>query len=728
MTAQPGRGDPVKDKNFQDTSPLVLIVDDDPAMRLLERASLEQAGFSVREAACGIEALIAFQERCPDAILLDVMMPDVDGFHVCREIRKSAAGELVPIIMVTGLDNADAIDHAFEVGATDFICKPINWGVLGHHVRYVLRASTAFKKLKESESALQVSEERYALAARGANDGLWDWNIAAGTIFFSVRWKKLIGYDEDEIHSSVNEWFSRVHPDDIKQLRHDISIHLDRATSHFQSEYRMLHKDGAYRWMLTRGVAVRNENGTIGRMAGSQTDITERRRKEEKLQHDAFHDSLTNLPNRVLLMDRLEHALKLYKRNPALVFAVLFLDLDRFKVINDSLGHAIGDQLLVAVSARLVESFRKSDTVAHIGETFARLGGDEFVVLLEGIKHSNHAVNVATRIQGELDAPFMIEGHEIFITASIGIALSSLNYERSEEILRDADTALYRAKELGKARYALFDPGMHISALKTMQIEMDMRRAIERHEFCLHYQPIVSLQDGKLQVVEALIRWLHPVHGMISPMDFIPIAEENGLIVQIGEWVIATACRQVKKWQDAGQHSLRVAVNVSARQLRQRHFPATVAALLKETGLEARSLEIEVTESMMMENPEEATIVLNQLSALGLRLSFDDFGTGYSSLAYLPRFPIDTIKIDRSFIKKINLDPDTLHVVMAIVALCQKMGKKVVAEGIETMDQLRLLEEMGCNNGQGYLFSKPLDEAAIVEMIKSGGSVNYAIK
>ena len=715
----------MKEENAEDTSPLVLIVDDDPAMRLLEKASLEQAGFSVREASGGMQALTAFQERYPDAILLDVMMPDFDGFHVCEEIRKTAAGKLVPIIMVTGLDNADSIDRAFEVGATDFICKPISWGVLGHHVRYILRASTAFKKLKESEVALQISEERYALAARGANDGLWDWNIGDGSIYFSERWKALIGYGEDEIHSSANAWFSRVHPDDIKQLRHDISIHLDRATSHFQSEYRMFHKDGTYHWMLTRGVAVRNENGTIGRMAGSQTDITERRRKEEKLQHDAFHDPLTNLPNRALLMDRLEHTLKLYKRNPALVFAVLFLDLDRFKVVNDSLGHAIGDQLLIAVSARLMESFRKSDTVAHLGETFARLGGDEFVVMLEGIQSSEHAENVATRIQRELDIPFIIEGHEIFITVSIGIALSSVNYERSEEILRDADTALYRAKELGKARYELFNTGMHISALKTMRIEMDMRRAIERQEFCLHYQPIVSLHDGRLQVVEALIRWVHPVHGIVSPLDFIPIAEENGLILPIGEWVIATACKQVKQWQDAGLPSLRVAVNVSARQLRQKHFPATVAGLLKESGLESRFLEIEITESMMMENPEEATAVLTQLSALGVRLSFDDFGTGYSSLAYLPRFPIDTIKIDRSFINKINLDSDTLQVVMAIVALCQKMGKNVVAEGIETIDQRRLLEEMRCNHGQGFLFSKPLDETAIVELIKSAGNVNY---
>ena len=717
----------MKEENVEDTSPLVLIVDDDPAIRLLEKASLEGVGFSVREASSGMQALAHFNERCPDAILLDVMMPDFDGFYVCEEIRKTAVGELVPIIMVTGLDDADSLDRAYEVGATDFICKPIHWGVLGHHVRYILRASTAFKKLKESEAALQISEERYALAARGANDGLWDWDIAEGSIFFSERWKTIIGYGEDEIYSSVNEWFSRVHPDDIGQLRHDISIHLDRATSHFQSEYRMLHKDGTYRWMLTRGVAIRNESGTIYRMAGSQTDITERRRKEEKLLHDAFHDSLTNLPNRALLMDRLEHALRLQKRNPILIFAILFLDLDRFKVINDSLGHAIGDQLLVAVSARLMESFRKCDTVAHIGETFARLGGDEFVVMLEGIRSSEHAVNVATRIHRELDTPFIIEGHEIFITVSIGIALSSVNYERSEEILRDADTALYRAKELGKARHEIFNPGMHLNALKTMRIEMDLRRAIERQEFRLYYQPIVSLRDGRLHGVEALIRWVHPVHGIVSPMDFIPIAEENGLILPIGEWVLATACRQVKQWQDAGLPLLRVAVNVSARQLRQKHFPEIVSRLLQESRLEAQFLEIEITESMMMENPEEATTVLTQLSALGIRLSFDDFGTGYSSLSYLPRFPIDTIKIDRSFINKINLDPDTLQVVMAIVALCQKMGKNVVAEGIEMIDQRTLLEEMRCNHGQGYLFSKPLDETAIVEVIKSAGNFDYCV-
>lgn len=487
----------------------------------------------------------------------------------------------------------------------------------------------------------------------------------------------------------------------------------------------MLHKDGTYRWMLTRGVVVSNESGTVCRMAGSQTDITERRQKEEKLLYDAFHDLLTDLPNRALLMDRVEHALNLEKRDPDRIFAILFLDLDRFKVVNDSLGHAIGDQLLIAVSERLIELFRKSDTVAHIGETLARLGGDEFVVLLEGIKSVKNAETVASRIQRKLEAPFMIDGHEIFITVSIGIALSSLNYKNSEEILRDADTALYRAKELGKARYEIFNPGMHISALKAMQIEMDLRRAIERQEFVLHYQPIISLPDGKLQRLEALIRWSHPVHGMVNPMDFIPIAEETGLIHQIGAWVLKTACRQVKQWQKDGLPLIQVAVNVSSRQLRQKDFPATVARILQEAGLEAQFLDLEITESIMMENPEEASTVLSQLSDIGVHLSIDDFGTGYSSLSYMPRFPIDSIKIDKSFISKMNLDPAVLQVVVAIIALCEKMGKSVVAEGIETSAQRRLLEDLRCSHGQGYLFSTPLDETAIAALIKQTVRVNY---
>jgi len=716
----------VKERNVQDISPLVLLVDDDPAMLLLEKGALEQAGFSVLEALGGMEALAAFRERCPDIILLDVMMPDFDGFCICEEIRKTEAGELVPIIMVTGLDDAESIERAYKVGATDFICKPINWGLLGHHVRYILRAHSAFKKLKESELALQISEERYALAARGANDGLWDWNINDGSIYLSERWKNLIGYNENEIGSSVDEWFKRVHPDDIQQLRHDINIHhinLDGASAHFRSEYRILHKDETYRWMLTRGVVVRNESGTACRMAGSQTDITESKRKEEKLLYDAFHDSLTNLPNRALFMNRAEHSLNLQKRDPSRIFAIFFIDLDRFKVVNDSLGHFIGDQLIIAVAERLLKLFRDTDAVAYIGETFARLGGDEFVVLLEGLKSSENAETVASRIQRNLETPFMIEGHEIFITVSIGIALSSLNYKNAEEILRDADTALYRAKKLGRDRYEIFNHEMHISALKEMHIEMDLRRAIERKEFVLHYQPIISLPDGKLQRLEALIRWSHPVHGIVSPMDFIPIAEETGLIYQIGEWVLETACRQVKQWQKDGLPLIRVAVNVSARQLRQKDFPATVARILHEAGLETQFLDLEITESIMMENPEEAITILSQLSDIGVHLSIDDFGTGYSSLSYMPRFPIDSIKIDKSFISKMHLDPAVLQVVVAIISLCEKMGKSVVAEGIETSVQRRLLEDLKCNHGQGNLFSSPLDETAIAALITKGSTL-----
>lgn len=553
---------------------------------------------------------------------------------------------------------------------------------------------------KRAQEALRESAERYALAAQGANDGLWDWDLISERIYFSPRWKAMLGY-ESEIGDSPQDWFQRVHPDDLGRLRSEIKAHVDGATPHFQNEYRILHRDGTYRWMLARGIAV----GEIGkrpyRIAGSQTDVTDRRIAEERLLHEAIHDVLTGLPNRALFMDLLARSLGRSKRHEKYMFGVLFLDLDRFKVINDSLGHVIGDQLLISLARRLEACLRPGDTVA-------RLGGDEFTILIDDIKDISDATRVADRIQKELSHPFNLGGHEIFTSVSIGIALSVTGYDRPEDLIRDADTAMYRAKALGKARHQVFDSAMHSRAVALLQLENDLRRAIERREFLLYYQPTVSLITGEITGLEALIRWQHPERGLILPSEFISHAEETGLIIPIGNWVLREACKQMTKWQMHCGVPLNISVNLSARQFAQSDLIDQVSSILEETGLDANRLILEITESMLIENPEAATAMLQQLKALHVQLHVDDFGTGYSSLSYLHRFPIDTLKIDRSFVSRIGTNGENTEIVRAIIMLARNLGIDVIAEGVETIDQVSRLRTMDCHLAQGFHFSRPV--------------------
>ncbi|HEY9699006.1 MAG TPA: EAL domain-containing protein [Trichocoleus sp.] len=562
---------------------------------------------------------------------------------------------------------------------------------------------------KLAEEALRESEERYALAVRGANDGIWDWNLRTNEVYFSPRWKTMLGYEEYDLSNSLDEWFERIHSEDLYWVKRQVSAHLDNLTPHFESEYRMLHQDGSYRWMLSRGLAVRNAEGQATRIAGSQTDMTIWKQAEEKLVHDALHDMLTGLPNRILLMERLRHAVQLAQRSPEFLFAVLFIDLDRFKVINDSLGHMVGDQLLIAIARRLAHCLRPSDTVA-------RLGGDEFVILLEDIKDTAAVAIVAERIKHELALPFNLEDNEVYTAASIGIAFSTLNYENPEDLLRDADTAMYRAKAQGRARYEIFHPGMHINALALLQLETDLRRAIERQELRLHYQPIIALRTLQVIGFEALIRWQHPQRGIIYPNEFISLAEETGLIMPMSEWCLREACHQMKAWETKFSQPLTVSVNLSSKQFTPQ-ITVQVQQILKETGLAPQRLKLEITESLLMENAESAIDTLSELRELGIQLAIDDFGTGYSSLSYLHRFPIDTLKIDRSFINKIDVDGEQLAIVRTIITLAWNLGMEVVAEGVETTKQLSQLRSLHCEYAQGYLFAKPLAESSVEQLI-----------
>jgi diguanylate cyclase (GGDEF)-like protein/PAS domain S-box-containing protein len=546
---------------------------------------------------------------------------------------------------------------------------------------------------KRTEEALRTSEERYAVAVRGANDGIWDWNLRSGQVYYSERWQTLLGLEPGTIGSSPDEWFSRVHSEDLPRLTERLDRHLAGETEHFEYEYRMLAQDGSYRWMLARGAAVWDDSRRPTRIAGSQTDITDRK----------VHDPLTGLPNRALFLDRLEHAHARARRAGRGRFAVLFLDLDRFKMVNDSLGHPAGDQLLVQVSRRIEACLRGGDTVA-------RLGGDEFTVLLEEISSSDEAIEIAQRIHEALLHPFMVAGHELYVTVSVGVALGDRMISDLTGLLRDADTAMYRAKVSGRGRSEVFTGDMRSEVLERLRIENDLRRGLDRGEFVVFYQPIVALKGNQLSGFEALVRWRHPERGLLLPATFIGVAEETGVILQLGMWVLEEACRQLATWrgQDAAWDGLAMSVNLSPRLFAQPDLVRLVALALERTELPARCLKLEITEGVLIEDPDEASRMLRELREMGIGICLDDFGTGYSSLSYLNRFAVDVLKIDRSFIRDMADDGDKAELVKNIVRLAADLQLDVVAEGVETVDQRRRLEKLHCEWMQGFEFSRPI--------------------
>ncbi|MCA2216014.1 EAL domain-containing protein [Jidongwangia harbinensis] len=567
--------------------------------------------------------------------------------------------------------------------------------------RLALRAEHAL--LEE----IRVSEERYAIAAEAANDGLWDWNLDAGTIYYSPRWKVLLGHTDETIGDSPSEWFGRIHPDDRAEVDRLIAAHLASRSSTMDFEYRIQAADGTYRWMVSQGRSVLDENGRVARLVGSMTDITERQRLEEQLRHDAHFDALTGLPNRSLYLERLTRAVTRAQRSAEASFAVVFLDLNDFKTINDSLGHQIGDDVLVQVAERLTRHIRAEDTVA-------RFGGDEFVLLIEDFGEVRDLLGVVHRILAEVAEPLVLGDQTRSVSVAAGIAASDpageTGIRSADDYLRDADTAMYQAKGLGRGAAVLFDESMHADAMARLRLESDLDRAVADHEFELFYQPILRLAGRQPVGFEALIRWRHPERGTVAPNDFLPIAETTGHTRPIGRWTIREACRQIRTWLDENADCLAftVSVNLSNRQFWDPDLLATVRSALADYRVPASMLIIEVTELIIMDNQSAANGVMHQLGQLGVKLYLDDFGTGYSSLSALHTFPIHALKIDRSFVVGMMTDAHRRELVRMMITIGANLGIAVIAEGIETEDEAAVLSDLGCELVQGYLFARPL--------------------
>lgn len=684
----------------------IMLVEDEIIIALDVQHRLRNLGYQVvGHAVDGEGAARLAKELLPDLVLMDIRISGkIDGIETAEKIREFSD---IPVVYLTAYADDHTLERARLTGASGYLIKPFDDNALHSVIEMAL-----YKHLMERR--LRESEERYALAVRAANDGIWDWDLVSNEVYYSPRWKEILGLGENEVGTGPEEWFSRVHPDDRANLQVDVVSHLKGLTPRFESVYRIRHSNGEYLWVLSRGLALRNGSNMASRMAGSQSDITARKLAEERLAHSALHDSLTGLPNRVLFMDRLEYRLEHTKRNPDDLFAVLFIDLDRFKVVNDSLGHAAGDQLLTMVANRLKQCVRPEDTVS-------RLGGDEFAILLNDVKSVEDAYSVADRIRANMvTTAMLLGGVERSMTASIGIAMFSKNYVSAGDLLRDSDSAMYHAKALGGNRSHLFDISMYTNAVELLQIEGDLKRAVEREEWLVQYQPIISLANGRIVGAEALLRWAHPQRGILLPKQFIHVAEETGFILPMGDFVLRTACRQAKAWRDAGRTDLWVSVNISCHQFQDRSIVERIAEILSDTGLPSDGLRLEITESVAAQDLEHAISVVKALGELGVRTSLDDFGIGYSSFNYLKRLPIKSLKIDQSFIHDMDLNKQSESLALGIISMARSLHLEVVAEGVEKESQLAILREQLCDNVQGFLISHPVSGLVLDSMLAHG--------
>jgi diguanylate cyclase (GGDEF)-like protein len=699
--------------------PTVLVVDDDITARLLACQALEPNGFVVIQAVDGLEALTAFREHEPSIVLMDVDMPRMDGFEACRQIRSLECGRTVPILMATGRGDIESIEVAYEAGATDFAAKPVNWLILGHRLRYMLRAGDLLR-------SLQCSESRLAESQRIARMGNWEWDRKTDEVCWSDQLFRLLGLRVGTTRPNLRNFLRKV----PRQERHQITRWLSdimRSSRNGGLNHKLMTTGGRELIVQQQAEVELDQEGNLAKVWGTVQDVTQLRRAEEKIQDLAYFDSLTGLANRRWFKERAKRALAIANRYDRQT-AILFVDLDDFKRINDTLGHTTGDQLLRQVAKRIVASVRSTDCVVtsqfdeseRQSEDIARLGGDEFTVLLSEIHQLADASVVAERIIDSLRQSLIVGGHEVVVTPSIGIAVSPYDGTDVDALLKHADTAMYHAKRSGKNSYQFFVESMNAASMRRLTLENELRKALDRGELYVHYQPQMDLWEGPIVGVEALLRWHNEELGSVAPTEFIPVAEETGLICSIGEWVLRQACTQAKNWQNEGLPRIRMAVNLSARQLTQAGFTELVRAIIEETGLDPQYLELELTESCLMEDVDHAIEALSALKTTGVSLAIDDFGTGYSSLTHLRRFPIDRLKIDRSFVSNITSDPSDAALAMAVVAMAHSLELRVTAEGVETAEQESFLRDRRCDEVQGYHISRPVNPQKISEMIRSG--------
>jgi diguanylate cyclase (GGDEF)-like protein/PAS domain S-box-containing protein len=680
-------------------SPSVLVIDDEAFMRLTFRAALEEAGFRVEEASSGEEGVRIFQLLRPGLVVLDLVMPGRDGFEICAALRSLAEGRHTPILVVTGLHDTASLHHAFEAGATDFICKPVSGELLGYRARYLVRAGRALEELARSEANLRLLRT----AVESLPIGITISDAKGKITYTNPAEAAMHGFEVAELLDREARVLAPQH-----LHRTSFAEKLEKCGL-WRRESVNRRKCGEEFQVQLSSVSVRSPEGEFLGIVTACEDINERKKNEAKIHQLAYYDPLTGLPNRALFQNRLQKALALSDRSRQAI-AVLFLDLDNFKDVNDTQGHEFGDKLLKEVAQRLSGCIRAADTLA-------RLGGDEFVVMLAATGHETTSAT-ALRILETFRTPFEIDGRLTYAGFSIGVALYPDDAPDLEGLLRSADTAMYQAKSRGRQNFQFFSAEMNREIVDKVALESALRQALEREELTLLYQPQWDLQSGSRCVVEVLARWHHSELGEISPTRFIPLAETSGQIFRLGEWVLHSACSQAKAWAEAGCPVERVAVNISGHQLRQPDFPDLIKRILAETQLDPASLELEFTESVLMEHADQTVAVLQTLKGMGIQLSIDDFGTGYSSLSYLKHFPVDRIKIDRAFVAGINRDPGDTAIVAAVIALARTLKIRVLAEGVETWAQLEFLRSHGCNEAQGFLLGAPMAAENLVRWLE----------
>lgn len=674
----------------QNSSPVILVVDDDKLLRVMLQDALSAAGFEVTLAADGISALQMFTSFQPDLVLLDLVMPGMDGYETCRAIRRVAGGEYTPVLMLTGLNSNESIHRAFEAEATDFITKPFNSDLLIHRVRYMLRTSQSVKNLAESRDRLEMLK----VAVDSLPIGITFSDVNGMIIYSNPAEAHIHGYNVEELIGKEARQFS------TSCHRKHIAAEQLKELGVWKRESLNVRKNGEEFAAQLTSISVRDSESRYLGIITTCEDISYRKAAEEKIHQLAYYDLVTGLPNRGMFLERLHQTLAQAQRDRDKV-NLLFLDLDNFKDVNDTQGHDVGDILLRSVAERLSTCMRDSDVLA-------RLGGDEFVVVCPSVATQENVAAVVQRILAVFTKPFDIEGRQIYTSASIGIAVYPDDSQDASSLFRCADTAMYQAKNDGRAQFRFFSAELNQKIMQRVALENSLRQGLAKQEFFLHYQPLWDLKTSKMASVEVLLRWQSSEYGLMQPATFISLLEDSGLIDSVGEWVLRTACNQLREWNISENQELKMAVNVSVKQMKNPQFMEMITTIIKETGINPNNLELEFTESVVMENAENTVETFRRLKEMGIQLSIDDFGTGYSSLNYLKHFPVNRIKIDKSFVADVNRNQSDAAIIEAIVSMAQSLNLRVVAEGVENSDQLHCLAKLGCDEVQGFYLAMPM--------------------